>query len=61
MSINKTVELIKTLFNLLKLSSDLKTESFKKASCQRGSDKLSGLPQRTTAYKNQTRYIKYQI
>jgi len=59
--INKLVELIKTLYNLLKLNRDLNTEIMKKASSQREPEKLSDTSQRTTVYKNQTRYIRYQV
>lgn len=58
---NKVVELIKTLYNLLKLNRDLNTEIMKKASSQREPEKLSDSSQRTTIYKNQTRYIRYQV
>jgi hypothetical protein len=61
---NKVVELIKTLYNLLKLNRDFNTEIMKKASLrsQREPEKLSDTSQRTTTvYKNQTRYIRYQV
>ena len=58
---NKLVEQIKTLYNLLKLNRDLNTEIIKKASSLRDTEKLSDASQRTTIYKNQTRYIKYQV
>ena len=58
---NNIIELIKTLYNLLKLNRDVNTEIMNKALSQRESEKLSDLSQRTINYKSQTRYVRYQV